>query len=249
MTSLRFDSGPLAGQTVPLDKDRITFGRHDTCDFVLKHPTVSREHFHIERNGGKIFVVDHDSNNGTFANEKRVTWTELKNGDTIRAGPFTMTVELTASESARRDEPPSDEAASDERRGFHAGHERIYPREYLAGIEYFNDRRYFDAHEAWEEIWLRSTGDAKLFYQMLIQAAVGLHHYERDNWRGANGMYRNVTEKAPRLPAVFMSLDLIDFLRQFKTLFADLSEQGIQSAPSTEKPRLRIRLLNGDFND
>src|SRR5204862_3147329 len=89
-----------------------------------------------------------------------------------------------------------------------------YPREYLQGIEDFNAGRYFDAHEIWEEIWLRSSGDTKLFYQMLIQAAVGLHHYERGNARGARGMNTNVTDKLGRLPSAYMSLDLVEFARQ-----------------------------------
>ena len=47
---------------------------------------------------------------------------------------------------------------------------------YLEGIALFNQRRYFDAHEAWEEVWKRSTGNHKLFYQGLIQCAVALEH-------------------------------------------------------------------------
>ncbi|HEY6329060.1 MAG TPA: DUF309 domain-containing protein, partial [Blastocatellia bacterium] len=56
-----------------------------------------------------------------------------------------------------------------------------YPRQYSDGIIHFNSRRYYEAHEVWEEVWLESTGTEKLFYQMLIQSAVGLHHYERGN--------------------------------------------------------------------
>src|SRR5688572_5352206 len=41
MASLRFDSGPRTGETVPLDKDKVTFGRAISCDCVLSHPTVS----------------------------------------------------------------------------------------------------------------------------------------------------------------------------------------------------------------
>lgn len=119
-----------------------------------------------------------------------------------------------------------------------------YPREYLEGIEHFNARRYFEAHEVWEEIWLRSAGETKLFYQMLIQAAVGLHHYERGNARGGRGMHKRVVEKLQLLPSFYMSLDLSDFSERFISFFADLIENANEAAPPADKLRPAIRLLS-----
>jgi predicted metal-dependent hydrolase len=125
-----------------------------------------------------------------------------------------------------------------------AEHKRIYPREYIEGIEHFNARRYFEAHEVWEEIWLRSAGDTKLFYQMLIQAAVGLHHYERGNARGGRGMHKRVIEKLQLLPSFYMSLDLTAFFEDFSNFFADLIERNVETAPQADKPRPCICLLS-----
>ena len=122
----------------------------------------------------------------------------------------------------------------------------MYPSEYLQGISLFNAGQYFDAHEAWEEIWLRSSGDAKLFYQMLIQSAVGLHHYERGNARGGRGMHKAVTDKLSLLPKIFQSLDLAAFSRQFREFFSDLIERDYESPPPPDKPRPRISLISGD---
>lgn len=133
---------------------------------------------------------------------------------------------------------------SEDTKQIDAEQERIYPRQYIEGIEHFNARRYFEAHEIWEEIWLRSSGDTKLFYQMLIQAAVGLHHYERGNTRGGRGMYKRVVEKLQLLPSFYMSLDLADFSVQFRNFFADLIENNIETAPLADKPRPRICLLS-----
>jgi hypothetical protein len=215
MASLRFDTGPRTGEKVLLDKDKITFGRGKSCDCVLPHPTVSREHFYVERNNGKLFLVDQGSENGTLANSKRVSWVELADGDAIQAGPFALVVEMEESRSETVelltvDEEPNAAAA---RRSFDATASGVFAPQYLRGIEHFNAGRYFDAHEVWEEIWLLSSGDTKVFYQMLIQAAVGLHHYERGNSRGARGMHGNVVEKLGRLPSVFMLLDLVEFSR------------------------------------
>lgn len=253
MASLIFESGLRNGERVTLEKDEVTFGRNRECDCVLTHPTVSRVHFHIEHNNGKLFLVDHGGENGTFANGERVSWVELKHGDTIRAGPFTFTFD---SGNARSDiaQPLATESSSDSGESFDPITMEIYPTEYLRaeylqaeylqGIEDFNSGRYFDAHEVWEEIWLRSSGETKLFYQMLIQAAVGLHHYERGNAPGARGMYANVIEKLGRLPSIFMSLDLVDFARQFKLALSELIDNNNEGAPADDTHRPRIELVS-----
>lgn len=251
MAFLRFDSGPRTGERVPLDKNKVTFGRAKSSDCVLSHPTVSREHFIIELNNGKLFLVDSGSENGTHANGARVSWVELNEGDQIQAGPFTFVLETSAVPGEAPNESrqsPAEDSSPDEQSS-NITQSGIYPGHYLQGIEHFNAGRYFDAHEVWEEIWLRSSGDTKLFYQMLIQAAVGLHHYERGNARGARGMHANVVDKLQRLPSFLMSLDLRDFSHQFRGFFAELIENNDETAPPTDRPRPRIRLLSRDTTD
>jgi predicted metal-dependent hydrolase len=121
-------------------------------------------------------------------------------------------------------------------RGYDATHARVYPREYLEGIAYFNAGHYDDAHEIWEDIWRRSAGDAKLFYHMLIQAAVALYHDGRDNAHGTRVLYARMCEKLQKLPPVFMALDISDFARQFESFFAEPILSGNRRRP-------RIRLL------
>ena len=53
------------------------------------------------------------------------------------------------------------------------------------GIEEFNSERFFEAHEAWEQVWLASAGTEKRFLQGIIQIAAAFHHYQRANWKGA----------------------------------------------------------------
>ena len=54
------------------------------------------------------------------------------------------------------------------------------------GLLFFNASQFYEAHEAWEDLW-RETADPslKLLYQGLIQAAVGLHHLAHRNATGA----------------------------------------------------------------
>ena len=254
MASIRFETGPRTGERVLLDKDKLTFGRAKSADCVLAHPTVSREHFIIELNNDKVFLVDKGSENGTFANGERVSWVELNDGDTINAGPFTLAfessdTEIPAAKTLEATPQSGLEEATDDQASFETTQSGIFPSHFLKGIEHFNAGRYFDAHEVWEEIWLGASGETKLFYQMLIQAAVALHHYERSNARGARGMHANVLEKLSRLPSFLMSIDLDDFSRQFRAYFSELIENNDESAPSPDRPKPRIRLLSRDTAD
>jgi hypothetical protein len=247
MPFVRFKTGSRTGEIVPLDDNKIVFGRHLSCHCVLNHPTVSREHFFIERTAGKFLIVDNGSGNGTLVNKERITWVELEDGDEIQAGPFVL--KYLVSESDEIEDPSATQHMLKELQAQDAAGEQEfdYPVEYLDGIKYFNARRYFEAHEAWEVVWLHSSGDAKLFYQMIIQAAVALYHYDRRNPRGVRGMYNNVMEKLERLPASFMSLDLEDFARQFKTFFAEVLENSLENPFDLEKPHPKIQLSVSDI--
>jgi predicted metal-dependent hydrolase len=56
------------------------------------------------------------------------------------------------------------------------------------GVAYFNARKFFEAHEAWEKLWLGESGPEKSFLQGLIQIAAAFHHYSRGNSRGAKSL-------------------------------------------------------------
>jgi len=56
---------------------------------------------------------------------------------------------------------------------------------YRRGIQLFNDRHFYDAHEVWEDVWRESSGPEKRFLQGLIQVAVAFHHHSMGNTVGA----------------------------------------------------------------
>ena len=50
-------------------------------------------------------------------------------------------------------------------------------RLFRAGIDLFNQGRFFAAHEAWEEIWRSTTPEPRDLFQGLIQVAAALHQH------------------------------------------------------------------------
>ena len=81
---LRSVAAPLLQFTVEAEP-RI-LGRADGCDFVVKDATVSRRHAMISLDNQICKLVDLDSLNGTFVEERRVTECRLSEGQLTRFG-------------------------------------------------------------------------------------------------------------------------------------------------------------------
>src|SRR5947199_147917 len=89
MASLQILKGANEGTTVPLEGDRFVLGRNPDCAVVIPVTSVSREHAQILRVGGKFFIEDKQSRNGTFVNNQAInSRTPLKNNDRIRICDF-----------------------------------------------------------------------------------------------------------------------------------------------------------------
>ena len=56
---------------------------------------------------------------------------------------------------------------------------------FLQGIAEFNRRRFFEAHEVWEDLWHFYRQNDRAMLQGLIQVAAGCHHLRTDNLNGA----------------------------------------------------------------
>src|SRR5437867_13304180 len=73
----------------------------------------------------------------------------------------------------------------------------------VEGIIFFNNGRYFEAHERWQDLWRRTRGPSKLFYQGLVQAAVGLYHFARGNPNGSRAQPTKSIAQLAEYPARF----------------------------------------------
>jgi uncharacterized protein len=80
------------------------------------------------------------------------------------------------------------------------------------GLALFNAGAFWHAHEAWETLWLASSGDTRVFVQGLIQVAAALVHWERGNQRGLLLNWAKARRKLAALPTPFAGLDLAALL-------------------------------------
>ena len=116
------------------------------------------------------------------------------------------------------------------------------PAAVLKGLEEFNRRAFFEAHETWEDVWAEESGDRRRFYQGLIQVAIACCHVQRGNADGALNLYAGGCLKlAPFAPAR-EGLDVAGFLASAEACAAqvrELGSEGISEFDPTLFPVLR----------
>ncbi len=99
-------------------------------------------------------------------------------------------------------------------------------------IELFNEKYFFEAHEALEPLWLETEGDLKDFYKGLIQCAVAFVHLQRNNFRGAKKLYRTSIGYLHRYAPDEGRLDMEKLLHEFETFFATWVKNAEESGQS-----------------
>lgn len=83
---LRID-GHEAGSVTSLTGRDTTLGRAPECDVVIDDASLSRHHARLLHVGGRYFVEDLGSRNGTFVQAERVSRRELGDDDRLQLGP------------------------------------------------------------------------------------------------------------------------------------------------------------------
>ena len=78
-------------ERVVAEKPRLTIGRTTDNDIVLDNRGVSRRHAMIEMGpNDQILIIDNESLNGTFVNQRKVTEDVLKDHDIISIGKYQL---------------------------------------------------------------------------------------------------------------------------------------------------------------
>lgn len=77
---------PASQRRWTLEGDHLTIGRDPAADVPLEDPQVSRRHADLLRHDGEWVIVDDESTNGTYLNNKRVHEANLQPGDLIAIG-------------------------------------------------------------------------------------------------------------------------------------------------------------------
>ena len=98
------------------------------------------------------------------------------------------------------------------------------------GLLFFNAGNYYQAHEDWEDLWRKTAAPLRIFYQGLIQAAVGLHHLKNGNLLGARGQLGKSIRHLAGFPENPHRIDTADLIEQLHSIQIDMQPRPVRIA-------------------
>jgi predicted metal-dependent hydrolase len=100
------------------------------------------------------------------------------------------------------------------------------PEAARSGIALFNQRAYYEQHEALEEAWRDELGPVRQLYQGILQVGVAYYHLQRRNYAGARAMFLRSRQYLAALPDVCQGVDVAQLRRDADAAQAELERLG-----------------------
>lgn len=118
-------------------------------------------------------------------------------------------------------------------------------QDFYRGIELFNHKKFWEAHEAWEEIWRRHKEESRIFFQGLIQMSAGFHQLNRNIYHGTQKHLHNALWKLKPFQPTCLNLDiknLVTALEHILTEIEKLGRERLHLFPIENTPRITYSL-------
>ncbi|HMU76120.1 MAG TPA: DUF309 domain-containing protein, partial [Elusimicrobiota bacterium] len=107
---------------------------------------------------------------------------------------------------------------------------------FVKGVALFNNEDFFEAHEAWEELWHETHGEAREFIQGLIQVTSAMHHLQIGNMRGARILYGSGLELLAKYGGEYWGVDLVFLRVVFKRALAEILDVPVDQLAGRSRP-------------
>ncbi len=104
----------------------------------------------------------------------------------------------------------------------------IHP-EAVKGLQAFNQREFYDAHEYFEDAWRISPLEEREFYRALLQLSGGFYRLTQGRPAAAHKFFDRALFWLRPFPDSFKSLDVVDLRARLKALLIAL-EKDLPSA-------------------
>jgi CheY-like chemotaxis protein len=111
--------------------------------------------------------------------------------------------------------------------GIHSACQESLSRLAVRGLEEFNRREYFQAHETLEEAWNLDQGVGRELYRAILQVAVAYLQIERNNYRGAMKMLLRVRQWIDPLPDHCRGVDIAAIKSDVDVIHEELLRIGV----------------------
>jgi len=100
------------------------------------------------------------------------------------------------------------------------------------GIELFDERRFFEAHEFFEYVWNADDVDDRNrgFWKGVTQVAVGCCHAQRGNRRGALALFERAAGYLRRYPSPHLGTDTAALISVARTVRDQVRQRGASAS-------------------
>jgi len=122
------------------------------------------------------------------------------------------------------------------------------PQAFRQGVDEFNQTYFFEAHETLEDLWRETHGPLHMFYQGLIQLAVGFYHLSNGNRRGARNQLEKGLAKLEGFQPVCQGIDVQALCRDMRRWLDCLEEVGAGELAIAPERLPKIRWRECDWN-
>ena len=102
--------------------------------------------------------------------------------------------------------------------------------EIFRGCDLFNEGRFFEAHEIWEEAWRATSRPEKQTIQGMVQIAAALHHFSRGNLVGASSLMKRGLQNLEGCGDDFRGLDINQLREDVRSAIQQLEQTQIVTA-------------------
>ena len=110
------------------------------------------------------------------------------------------------------------------------------------GIELYEAGHYWNAHEAWEQVWMDAPNELRLLYQGLIQVTAAFVHVTKGEYPGSVRLLIAGIEKLAGYEPERLGVDisgLLDQSRRALTRLLELGEGRIRQFDMAMVPKIR----------
>ena len=97
----------------------------------------------------------------------------------------------------------------------------------VIGLECFNRREFFEAHEYLEAAWRDEKGPVRELYRGILQVGVAYLHIQRGNLRGALKMFRRLRPWLDSFPDECRGINLARLRQDYLAVERHLLEHGL----------------------
>jgi predicted metal-dependent hydrolase len=115
------------------------------------------------------------------------------------------------------------------------------------GIKLFNDKKYWECHEALEDPWVENPSDkVRYVYWLVIQVAAMLVHYDKGNLTGMVGLYNKAMDKLKKCEEYNIENDFLEqslnwstFKNILKKIPKDLKKEDLDELYNFKFPTIK----------